>query len=405
VQAREKTRLLCTIIVIGLLGAVIYHAVLGSVFGVEYPGNTFLYNPAIRFSDFYWILESIQAGSPLSGKWSFYFPFAYVPLYPVSGLAWQVGYAIMVAAFVSSLLHFCWERLAFLRHGQRAAATAVVALLSSGTLYIIDRGNIDQLVLVFTLMFFSLFLRERYGWSAIPLAVAIAMKAYPGAFGVLLLLRRRYAAAALTGVLTLVLTVGAMALYPGGLWRSYELWQGRMAAFNEIYVSNPVMHQGSLSYLSLVKIAARVVRFDFAGHAGTILALYSLAAAAIFAAVLAHILLRERELWKQVYLLTFLTMVLPQVSFDYKLVFLLLPAVLFLNAAPAPRRQDLFYTATFGLLLIPKAYFPLGSETKLSGIVNPAALTAVAGYIIWTGWRRPGVAQDAPRYEADASTY
>ncbi len=387
-QAWEKTRALCVIVLVGLVVATAYHGFMGHVLGVKYPGNTFLYNPAIQFSDFYWIFEAIQTGSPLSGKWSLYFPFAYAPLFPLAGLSWQVAYTALVAIFTGSLFWFFWERLDFLQSPHRVAAAIIIPLLSAGVLFAIDRGNIDQLVLVFTLAFFSLFARGRYGWSAVPLAAAIAMKGYPGAFGVLLLLRRQYKAAALTGILTVVLTLGAATLYPGGIRGTYALWQVRMDFFERMYVANPVMHQGSLSYLSLVKIAARVIHFNFAGHADTILFAYSVVGATMFAAVVAYVMLRERELWKQVYLLTFLLLVLPQVSFDYKLIFLLLPVVLFIVAAPGRRREDIFYLGSFGLLLIPKAYLPLDSETKMSGLLNPLVLTVTAGYVIWTGIRR-----------------
>jgi hypothetical protein len=389
VQAWEKTRALCIIIVCGLLAAMAYHAVVGLVFGVKYPGNTFLFNPDIRFSDFYWIFESVQTGSPLSGKLSLYFPFAYLPLFPLAHLTWQVAYVVMLAFFVGSLFYFFWLRLAFLQPWPRIAAATIIPLLSAGVLFAIDRGNIDQLVLVFTLAFFGLFARGRYGWSAVPLAAAIAMKAYPGALGVLLLLRRQYKAAALTGVLTIVLTLGASALYPGGVTKTYQLWQARAAFLQTEYVANPVMHASSLSYLSIIKILSRVFGLDFAGNSGLVLLCYSVASAAIFIIVLAYIMLRESELWKQVYLLTFLLMVLPQVSFDYKLIYLMLPIALFLNASPGRRDDDIFYIGMLGILLIPKAYYPLDSETKISGVLNPFALTAIAAHIMWVGVRRP----------------
>lgn len=384
----EKTRTLGIVIVVGLAVAIAYHAVLGHVFGVPYPGNSILYNPDIQFSDFYWIFEAVQTGSPLSGKWSLYFPFAYLPLFPLAGLPWQIAYPILVAIFTISLVRFFWERLAVLEPRQRLTASLVIPLLSAGVIYAIDRGNLDQLVLVFTLAFFSLFARKRYMWSAVPLAAGIAMKAYPGAFGILLLVRRQYKAAALTGVLTVIMTLGAAVLYPGGLAGTYALWQERMGFMKSMYVANPVMHQGSLSYLSLIKIGSRVSGVSFAQHTDTILFCYSLGAMVLFTIVAGYVLLRERELWKQAYLSTFLVLVLPQMSFDYKLIFLLIPLVFFLAAQPGPRKEDRFYLWSFAILLIPKAYFPLDSETKVSGLINPFLLTLMAAYIMWSGIRK-----------------
>ena len=383
-----KTRVLCAVVLAGLAAAILFHAFVGLVLGVPYPGDTFLYDPTIRFSDFYWIFEPTRQGSPLSGKWSLYPPFAYLPLFPLVGLSWPVAYAVVLAVFVPSLVWFFWRRLDFLPRWQRIGAATVLPLLSVGTMVAIDRGNLDQIAMVFILAFFGLFARGRYLLSAVPLAAAIATKIYPGAFGVLLLLRRQYAAAALVAVLTIVLTAGAAALLPGGVAGTLELLRERSEFLEHTYVLNPTMHQNSLSYFSLIKIACRVLGVDFAARAGAISFAYAVATAALFAMVVGYVLLRERVLWKQAYLLAFLVMVIPQVSFDYKLMNLL-PALAFFIATPSGRRRDdLLHVALFGLLLIPKAYFPFGSETKIGGILNPLALTVMAGHIMWTGLRR-----------------
>lgn len=405
-DSSEKTWRLCAILVVGFVAAVIYHSFLSFVLGVEYPGSTFLYNPEIRFSDFYWIFEPVQAGSPLSGQWSLYPPFAYLPLFPFTGLSWPVAYAIVAFTFLFTLVWFFWTRLDFLSGWRRLAASIIIPCLTTGVTSVLDRGNIDMIAFVFALAFFVLFARGRMLWSSLPLAAAIASKIFPGALGVLLLLRRQYLAASLTAALTIALTLGASALYPGGIAGTLDLMSQRADFMESFYVRNPAMHQGSLSYLSLIKIFCRVVGIDFVAHSDLILLVYNIFSGALFAAVVAYVLLREPTLWKQVYLLVFLMLVIPPISFDYKLIFLLLPTALFLIAPPDVRRNDLLYVSLIGLILIPKGYFPLDTETKVSGLINPPALTFIAAYIIWTGLRRSRAATDGnpPAEQAPAAS-
>lgn len=401
---KDKTVALCLIVEIGLLLAIVFHGFMGVVLGLPYPADTFLYEPDLRFSDFYWIFDAVKSGSPLSGQWSLYLPFAYVPLYPLVGFDWPVAYAIVGTLFCASLVWFFWRQLDFLSGTERWLASVILPLLSYGTLFSIDRGNIDQLVVLFTLTFFVLFARGRALASAIPLAAAIAMKAYPGALGVLLLVRRQYAAAALTGVLTVALTLGALALYPGGFWESLDLWRDRAGVLQHDYVANPKTHAYSLSYLSLLKVALRVAHVDFTAHADLILRAYAIGAGALFLGVAAYVAFVERTQWKQVYLLVFVLIVLPQVSFDYKLIFLLLPVALFLRAETEGRRLDWIHIALFGSLLIPKGYLPLASDTKMAVLLNPLALTVLAGVIVWTGSRaRAGATSTAGPASATAA--
>ena len=282
-------------------------------------------------------------------------------------------------------------------------ASVILPLLSYGTLFSIDRGNIDQVVFVFTLTFFGFLSRGRVLASAIPLAAAIAMKAYPGALGVLLLARRQYRAAALTGVLTVALTLGALALYPGGFWESLDLWRDRAGVLQHDYVANPKTHAFSLSYLSLLKVALRVAHVNFTAHADLILRTYAAAAGVLFLGIAAYVAFLERTQWKQVYLLVFALIVLPQVSFDYKLIFLLLPLALFLKAETEGRGLDWIHIALFGSLLIPKNYLPLASDTKVAVLLNPLALTVLAGVIVWTGLKVRRKAGATPPPEAPGS--
>jgi hypothetical protein len=86
-------------------------------------------------------------------------------------------------------------------------------------------------------------------------------------------------------------------------------------------------------------------------------------------------------------LLTFTMLVFPQVSFDYKLLHLLLPVGLFL-AAPTGQR-DTFYAVCLGLLLVPKAYGWLTHDVSVSVLLNPLLMTVVGVALIRDCWTAP----------------
>jgi hypothetical protein len=108
----------------------------------------------------------------------------------------------------------------------------------------------------------------------------------------------------------------------------------------------------------------------------------------VFALVVLYIIKCEKVLWKQVALLAFMTILLPEVTFDYKLIHLLVPAVLFISTSPGKAGEDRLYMWLFGLLFIPKAYAPIGYETTIGVLLNPLLMTAMMGTIVWRGIRR-----------------
>ena len=50
---RQRVVLIRSIVLIGFVVAVGFHAICGSLLHLSYPYNTFLFNPADRFMDFY----------------------------------------------------------------------------------------------------------------------------------------------------------------------------------------------------------------------------------------------------------------------------------------------------------------------------------------------------------------
>jgi len=71
----------------------------------------------------------------------------------------------------------------------------------------------------------------------------------------------------------------------------------------------------------------------------------------------------------------------PTISFEYRMVHLYLPLLLFV-AAHEPRRSDPLFVALFGLLLVPKGLPILFDDVNVGSIVNPLLLAVLMTAVV-----------------------
>jgi hypothetical protein len=387
-QRSQKVWQICTILLVGLLVSISYHLTVHTAIGARYPLNTFLFRPEANFSDFLDIFRPVQQGSPVSSKLAVYFPFAYIPLYPLIWMAPADALKTVLVLFSTVIFYFFWKNLNFLSMRERIVATIIMSFCTYAVLFCVTRANLEMITICFIMGFLALFKRGKYHSAGFLLACATAMKLYPGVFGVLLLKRRQYKASALTAVATLVFTLGAAAVFPGGIPGTLQLLSVNLEYFKNEYILSPGAIQFSSNYFAVVKLLLLRAGLDVAMWAQALLIPYTLLCLALFGFVVVYILTRERILWKQVCLLSILVITLPEVSFDYKLIYMLLPLGLFISAPPGHAAEDHLYGALFALILIPKAYLPVGHEITLSVVLNPFLMTLMMAHILWAGLRQ-----------------
>lgn len=383
----EKVWAVCSIICGGLLIAILYHCYVGIALGSGYPSNTFFFRPELVFSDFYDIFFPVQQGNPVGSRSSVYFPFAYVPLYALIGFYPTNALRITVILFASGVFYFFWCKLHFMKIRQRLASAMIMAFLTYPFMFCIHRGNIEMIVLLFVLGFFVMLGRREHFTAGAFLACATAMKLYPGALGVLLLQRRQYKASVLTGVLTVVLTLASAATFPGGIRGTLDALQENLQYFYDYYILSGERIYMSSSYFSVLKLSAAMFGEDARAFSSYILPGYTAACIVIFSTIVLYTIRYERLLWRQASLLCFAMILLPEVSYDYKLIHILVPLGLFVSAPPGRLNEDRFYAALLGALLIPKAYAPIGQEITIGVLLNPLLMTTMIVRIIWSGLR------------------
>jgi hypothetical protein len=365
-------------VVAGIAAAVIFHYVRGAYLQRPYPENTFLFRPDDFARDFYNIYWPIQAGAPYGSRVSVYFPFAFLPLWFVRRIPDVVAFAAQTALLFGTSAAWIDRCIPEMPRLQRRVIVLTLGVISYPVIFCADRGNIETQVFVLLCVFLLCILRERWWLASLALAGAIAMKGYPGVFVVLLMSRRHYAEAALACGGALALSLASAALFPGGLHESLRLMAVNLGHFRDDYMIGSAGLAFNTSYFGLIKLVAFDSSAESLAKVAGFLRPYTVGCMFLFALLAANLVLRRQRyaLWQEVALLTIAMLVLPEVSFDYKLIHLLLPLGLFLAAPPAA--SDDFHVLLFGLLLIPKAYFWLGGDISVAVIVNPLILTMLA---------------------------
>ena len=392
----ERAGIAAFIIVVGFWIGVAYYYRNGYYFNLPYPRNTFLAMPSDVGNDFFHLFDAVKAGSPYSWIWSLYFPFSYIPIYPLTVFSRQTAYAIFCLVFLGFASHLAYRYLAFLPKYQRWLAAFIIVFASYPVVFILERGNFEMMIFVYIYLFLHFYQRGKLGWSAFFLACAAAMKLYPAVLGVLFLrrsvFRRQFKYGLLSAVFAVLLTCGSAALYPGGIGGTYRTISGKMDAFKDNYVVGDEGLPYTCSYFGLVKTVMLMRHPKY--HAkplgslppakeelARILPYYNVIALCIFAVIAVCIIWRERLFWQQVAVLICTMLLLPTVTVDYKLILLLFPLMLFI-ATEERTRFDWLYLILLVSLLIPKSYIWIRYNVATTIIWNPLLMTALVVTIL-----------------------
>jgi hypothetical protein len=89
---------------------------------------------------------------------------------------------------------------------------------------------------------------------------------------------------------------------------------------------------------------------------------------------------REREPWRALTVVTVALLLLPDVSYDYRLLFLFVPLAAFLRDARVDR-TNLTVSVLFGLLLAPRVFFYIGDWLIGCSVLTTAPLIIALGIV------------------------
>jgi hypothetical protein len=316
-----------------------------------------------------------------------YPPFAHFATLPFSLPSYAISLSLFLTFTLVSAVAFSWHYFRDPRtdRWENAKLVMIFALLTHPMLMLLDRGNIEIVVFLFTWLGLASFGKHSYR-SAFFLACATAMKVFPGLLLGLFLVQRRYKQLAFALFCVSALSALSLLFFKGGFWTNLQLigkaaeqytsvvagddphyvqhtsnWQGMVACLGEIFPAAFDQASGSLRWMSQ---GYPVIRF--------VLLLY-------FAAPLLGV--RRLAIWQLAAPLIFAMIVIPPAAFDYRLTLVLIPFALFVNCRRR-RRSDLWYTLLFSLLMVPKEFVLVGPGTGLGTIINPVLMLTITGMVL-----------------------
>jgi 4-amino-4-deoxy-L-arabinose transferase-like glycosyltransferase len=316
----------------------------------------------------------------------------------------NVSLAIFLLVFMA---YFIYYNIKWLGGGFAPANLLnifIFSFLSYPVLFSLDRANVEIYIFIFLSLGLYLYLKGRTLLSGILFAVSIAMKLFPAVFLVLFIKDKKYKEAFLIVLASILLNLISFAVLKGGFLVNIKgmlFWQNLYQTY--YVIRNEGLYFGSslfgavkvfiyafanlshiFSYKTLIvenKDAFQTVIVD---HASMILAVYSIFALLAFALISAFIVFKEKNTWKTAALLVFSMTLLPFVSADYKLLYIYIPLLLFIDQKQK-HKFDTLYSILFGLLLIPKDYYMIARDASISVVLDPLLMVIFTGLIIFDG--------------------
>lgn len=397
----RKTAWVVLIVLAGFLGAVVAHYIMAQYVVRGYPFSTFLYlandsnqgylgQPNIlglhRFGDFYepWITSRdlhAYVASPLPFP-SSYFPVTHILLYPLAQLPLEFGLVLYLTGFLAFFAavmyrHADGDRLS------RTQAALVLTVCSTPVLFLIDRANIEGLLFVFLAGALLAYRRERFYLAAVLLAVPVAMKGSAGIFWLLFLFDGQIRALLLSVATFGLSSIFALLVLPGSTTANVD---GLQSALDTLLTATGQGTAGTRHSVSLKAAFTGLGKMDenfnfFVLH-------YAYVCVAILLVVALVLLLLRPVLWQRVALLSAAMILIPSVSFQYRMIHVYLALVLFL-ATSQRRRTDVLFAVLFGLLLVPKGLPIVYVDVNVGTVINPLLLLLLMALVVIDAARDP----------------
>jgi hypothetical protein len=310
-----------------------------------------------------------------------YPPFAFVIHAALAKLGMLGGAIVFYTVLISGALALAWQEFKNLPLWQRATGCLAFTIGCYPFLYVLDRANFD--VIAFLLVGAALLI-ERSKNQKLPswlapflIGIAGALKIYPLFFVLIYLARREWKAIVISVFTTIVISLLASFLLAGNL-------ADQVAGFlHELKITNICyQHLDSCKNLSFIYPIKCVLKFLFNARAEKvwlISASYTIASIGLITLVAALIYFRRATLALAVVLITVMGIWIPVMSFNYKLLFVLLPVFLLFDE----RRPNFSLIGVLLLFtLIPKRILGYNWEININQMLLLMGFV-ISALILW----------------------
>ncbi|MCX6102056.1 MAG: glycosyltransferase 87 family protein [Proteobacteria bacterium] len=341
-----------------------------------------------------------------------YFPFANMIFVLFTFISIEKSLVLFSALYSAGILYFIFRFNVLRQTSLRLGSSIIFSFFTFGYIFCLDRGNVEGFLFFFLLGFFWFFQKRNLSTAAMFLAAAISMKLYPLVFLLLFISERKYAEIAFTLLLVLMLSFGSLYFHHGSLG---ENWYFISHGLGAIKKNNPFLGEApnfiytGVSLFSAMKIL--VIKANLMPVIGRVLIGLHLSIVLFLTIIFSlYVVFAGAKIWKKVFVLVTMILILPQFSFEYKMLQVVLPLLFFLNDedakienSRAAYRHYWFYLMVFVLLLIPKSYYYFPGFSGNGGtwqniseavILNPLLLLFVSLFFVLDAikkksWRVP----------------
>jgi len=384
----QKLKIVSTIIIVGFTVSVFYHYLMGSVMGFGFPFNNFVFTPDDQFKDFLNVYDHLIFGDkqvfPVDHNFINYF-LCLPSLFSFHGR--YLAYTLYAGVFVVYLFFFNYFQIK--KNGYSGSMdwslirnSFVFTLMTYPVLLAIDRGNSEMYVFILISLSILFYYDKKFLISAILLGLAIHLKIYFVVFLLIYFVDKKYREMGIVIFLFFILPILAFLIdkwvFPATQFSdSIFIFLKSAVSSGNWYNNTYVLGDGGAAYCSSLYGGLKaIIYYLFPGiQAGNIpvrvlFYLYLPVTLLIAGATTLHLLFFEKEAWKRVALVTFILIICPYVTADYRLVMLFIPLWMFINSNKQTN-YNVVYAILFGLLLIPKDYYIIRDWISISVIINP----------------------------------
>lgn len=367
-----------------------------------YPNSTFLFNPDDRFGDFVNMIDACKSLDPynLQNK----LPSVYFPL---SNLFFYLVFVICKMDISTSILFFIaiFLVLLFIMLKSNVRGTnkqtfffLLALLLSYPVLFSLDRLNLELYLFIFIFLFIYFYNKNQYTIAVLFLSFAICMKLYPILFLAIFLKKKEYKPIIYATLFSFFFTFTSLSLFKGGVIININQLLFNLNDFNKDYEGlSGIQHNSSLyGIIKIIMLTIYKYLFNFDKKAlndivnSTLKVPYLFLVFIYFSFLTTYIIFIEKKLWKNIFLIISMIILLPHVSFDYKLLYVIISIVLFLENAHLEKKSTI-YAILFALLIIPNSYFYFISDVSVGVIINPILIMIITSLIIHENKQNIGI--------------
>jgi len=388
-QRDNEVYFLATIILISFIINSFKNYIFTNYMQLGYPLNTFLFRPDDKFNDFFNMLSACRDNNPyLTEYWlkSNYFPIANTIFFLFGMFHFKyISLGVFFCIFFVFYFYFIKSILGSDFKVTQFPVLLILLLLTYPILFNCDRGNIELYVFLFVWGFFYFYNKGKIIIGITFLAMAISMKLFPGVFIILLFKDKKYKEIAMSAFLVGFFFMISLISFNGSILDNLYALINNLTNFNHGFNGLSGL-QHNLSLYGAIKVITYGTMVLFGGNAdptmtANTLSWYSFGVLGLFLLICYYVIFIEMVQWRNVTILTIVLLIFPNVSFDYKLIYIMIPLSFLLKSEQKTKFRNI-YLFLFAMLLVPQNYIYLINDISIAVLIYPFIMLLIVGLII-----------------------